>query len=176
MGQTDAEQLGPALEDGRHMKPVGKQAARAKGHDQKFGLMTRDWLIIASELVMFSTILAVIWLDEYIDLPALFLGAPPVPYRMEEYLLESSLILISGLFVMVITFLLLRRYRRLEHFLKVCAWCKKVWINGTWVNFEDYALSRYSQKSSHGICDECRAGMRIIKKKRDHTRSGNDRP
>jgi len=151
------------------MKTARKQSADRKGgHGQKLGLMTRDWLIIASELAMFLIILAVIWLDEFIDLPYLFLGAPPTPYRIEEYLLESSLILAFGMCVIVTTFILLRKYRRLEHFLKVCAWCRKVWVDGTWVNFEDYALNRYSQKSSHGICEECRAKLRIEKRKTDH--------
>ena len=142
------------------MKTVRKQSASRKGPGQKLGLTTRDWLIIASELIMFFIILAVIWLDEFIDLPYVFFGAPPTPYRIEEYLLESSLILAFGLCVIVTTFILLRKYRRLEHFLKVCAWCRKVWVDGTWVNFEDYALRRYSQHASHGICEECLAGLK----------------
>jgi hypothetical protein len=142
-----------------------RHIGQVKGdHYQHLKPPMSNWLIISGEVILFSIVLVVIWLDEFIDLPYLFLGAPPTPYRVQEYLLETSLILVIAIFVITTTMIILRRLERLEHFMKVCAWCKKIWVDDKWVDFEDYALSRHSLKASHGICDECKAGLKMIRK------------
>ena len=116
---------------------------------------TRDLIIIGSEAGLFFIVLIVLWLDEFIDLPYHVLGSPPTPYRLQEYLLESASILVVAILVVAFTMVILRRIRRLERFLRVCAWCRKVWVDDKWVPFEEYALKQHSLKSSHGICEEC---------------------
>jgi hypothetical protein len=118
-------------------------------------LITRDWALIAGEAGLFFIVTIVLWLDEVVDLPYLLLGAPPTPYRPQEYILETVSMLVVAIVVITITMILLRRSRRLERFLRVCAWCRKVWVNDEWVRFEEYALIKHSLKSSHGICEEC---------------------
>lgn len=123
-------------------------------------LRKRDWGIIAGEAGLFFIILIVLYLDEYVDLPYHMLGAPQTPYRPQEYVLESLSVLVVAIIVVMVTFIILRRAARLERFLRVCAWCRKVWVNEKWVGFEEYALKRHSLKSSHGICEECVARLK----------------
>jgi len=118
-------------------------------------LRKRDWGVIAGEAGLFFIVLIVLYLDEYVDLPYHMLGAAQTPYRPQEYVLESLSVLVVAIIVIMVTYIILRRTARLERFLRVCAWCRKVWVNEKWVSFEEYALKRHSLKSSHGICDEC---------------------
>jgi hypothetical protein len=122
-------------------------------------LIAKDWALVAGEAVLFLIITLVLWLDEFVDLPYLLIGAPETPYRPQEYIIETVSILIVAIVVITITLLILRRTRRLERFLRVCAWCRKVWVDDEWVSFEEYALKRHSLKSSHGICEECVASL-----------------
>lgn len=122
----------------------------------------RDRLIITLEASLFTIMLLVIWLDEFIDLPYLLMGAPPTPYRLAEYLFETASILIVGGIVIMLTIAMQRRSRRNERFLRVCAWCRKVWVDDQWVSFEEYVEKSQSLRSSHGICEECQA--RLISK------------
>jgi hypothetical protein len=118
-------------------------------------LKTSDWMLIAGETGLFFIVTIVLWLDEFVDLPYRLLGAPLTPYRPQEYILETVSILIIAIITITITFISLLRARRIERFLRVCAWCRKVWVDDEWVSFEEYTLKRHSLKSSHGICEEC---------------------
>jgi hypothetical protein len=122
-------------------------------------LQTKDWLLISGEVVFFSLFLPLMWLDEVTNLNALLPWLPPLSPRLQEYIVETSLILIIAITVITTTVIILRKIRRIERFLRVCAWCRKVWADGRWVVFEDYALSQHSLRSSHGICDECMTGL-----------------
>lgn len=77
-------------------------------------LRTRDWLLIAGETGLFFIVTAVIWFDEFVDLPYLLLGAPPTPYRPQEYILETASILVVALAVIIITYISLLRVSRLQ--------------------------------------------------------------
>ena len=152
-------------------------------------LTARDWALIAGEAGLFLIVAIVLCLDEFVDLPYHLLGAPETPYRPQEYIIETVSILIVALIVITITLLLLKRSRRLERFLRVCAWCRKVWVDDEWVSFEEYALKRHSLKSSHGICEECVARLEkktepkkagqtedLTNKQAHHKRSGRQKP
>jgi len=132
-------------------------------------LKTKDWALIAGEAGLFFIVTIVLWLDEFVDLPYRLLGAPPTPYRPQEYILETVSVLIVAIVVITRTILSMRRARRLERFLRVCAWCRKVWVDDEWVSFEEYALKKHSLKSSHGICEECVARL---DKKKEQKRTG----
>jgi hypothetical protein len=129
-------------------------------------LHSKDWLFILAEIFLFAFIIPVMWLDEYIDLRP-FLPGISISERSQEYIIETSLILIIAVSVITATIIVLRKIRRIEHFLRVCAWCRKVWVDGKWVSFEEYALREHSLRSSHGICDECVIGLKERKKEKD---------
>jgi hypothetical protein len=118
-------------------------------------LSKRNWVIIAIEAGLFFIFLTVIWLDAFFDLPYILFGMPPSPHRLHEYLFLSGLILFVAIAVLVITIIILERVQRLEECLRVCAWCRKVWMDGKWVSFEEYMLDKNFLRSSHGICEEC---------------------
>jgi hypothetical protein len=132
-------------------------------------LKTRDWALVAGEAGLFFIVTIVLWLDEYMDLPYRVLGAAPTPYRPQEYILETVSILIVAVVVITITALTMRRARKVERFLRVCAWCRKIWVDDKWVSLEEYALKMHSLKSSHGICDEC---VTRLDQKREQKRTG----
>ncbi|MGO9145251.1 MAG: hypothetical protein ACLQDF_02690 [Desulfomonilia bacterium] len=132
-------------------------------------LKTKDWMVIAGEAGLFFIVTIVLWLDEFVDVPYRFLGAPKTPYRPQEYILETASVLIVAIVVIPTTLILLRRVRRVERFLRVCAWCRKVWVDDEWVSFEEYALKKHSLQSSHGICEEC---VTRLEKKNEQKRAG----
>ncbi len=77
-------------------------------------LKPKDLLIIGGEAGLFFIVTIVLWLDEFIDLPSRFFGAPTTPYRPQEYLLETISILLVALVVITITFISQLRANRLQ--------------------------------------------------------------
>ena len=114
-------------------------------------------LILAIELLGFAAVLGLIWLDEYLDLPFRYLGAPKTPPRPQEYWFETCAILLLGTAIVIATLWVFRRLRLLENFIRVCAWCRKVEVADEWVSFEDYMKVQHDVRSTHGICPSCRA-------------------
>jgi len=118
-------------------------------------LLPRTLTVVTAELVLFSAILTVLWMDEFLDFPYRVLGATPTPFRPEEFIVESTFCCIVALIVIIGTLLFFRRLDKLEQYLRVCAWCRKVWLGDRWVTFEEYLLIKHTLKSSHSICPEC---------------------
>ena len=108
---------------------------------------TYEKIILAIEVIGFSILLAVLWLDEYLDVPFRFLGARKTPLRPQEFWFEA----------IAATLWVFRRLRVLESFIQVCAWCRKVNVDDEWVSFEQYLKCELDVKSTHGICPTCRA-------------------
>ncbi len=118
---------------------------------------TYEKVILGLQLVGFGAILAVFWLDEFVDVPFRFLGAPKTPLRPQEFWFETIAVLIVGTAVVMATLWVFRRLRYLEGFIHVCAWCRKVHLGDQWITFEQYLKRAHDVKSSHGICPSCRA-------------------
>ena len=81
---------------------------------------------LALEAAGFLLIIAIIWLDEVLDLPRLLLGAAATPLRPGEGLLESVLTLAVGTAVVTITYRAFRRIEYLQSLVVMCAWCRRV--------------------------------------------------
>ncbi len=118
---------------------------------------TYESVILGLELLGFAAVIAVLWLDEYVDLPFRFFGAPPTPHRPQEFWFESLTVLLVTASVIVATLWVFRRLRVLESFVQVCAWCRKVNVEDEWVSFEQYLKRRHDVLSTHDICPDCRA-------------------
>ncbi|MBA3833417.1 MAG: hypothetical protein H0X34_16300 [Chthoniobacterales bacterium] len=114
-------------------------------------------VILAIEVAGFSILLAVLWLDEYVDVPFRFLGALKTPLRPQEFWFEALSVLLVATAVITATLWVFRRLRILEAFVQVCAWCRKVNVEDEWVSFEQYLKRELDVQSTHGICPECRA-------------------
>ena len=119
---------------------------------------------------MFGLVLATLSLDEFIDLPHRLFNAAPTPYRIEEYIFETTSVTIVGITVIVLTWVLMKRLERVEEFVRVCSWCKRVFLDNRWVKFEEYLRQKQDLSSMHGICESCaqqvRAEMGIDRRKK----------
>jgi DNA-binding response OmpR family regulator len=49
--------------------------------------------------------------------------------------------------------------KQLESLLHVCAWCKQIREEGSWVSLESYIAHRTGSLLSHGICASCRTTL-----------------
>ena len=112
--------------------------------------------IIIVECSIFMLVLLIIWMDEFVDIPHHVFHASPAPYRIEEYLFETFSIVLLAIFVIITTYYFEKRIHQLESFLRVCAWCRKVFVNDKWIDLEEYLSTEYQTKSTHGICPDCK--------------------
>ncbi|MEO7167555.1 MAG: hypothetical protein ABI787_06365 [Spartobacteria bacterium] len=117
---------------------------------------TYEKVILGLELFGFGAILFVFWLDEFVDVPFRYFGAPQTPPRPQEFWFEALILLLVGTAVVAATLWVFRRLRLLEGFVQVCAWCRKVEVGGDWVTFEQYLKRTHDVHSTHGICPTCR--------------------
>ena len=115
----------------------------------------KNELIIWMEIGMFMLVLITLWLDEFVDIPHRLFNAPATPYRIAEYIIETSSVTIVGSTVILITWFLIRRLEREEGFVRVCSWCKRVFLNDRWVEFEEYLHQGQDLTPTHGICESC---------------------
>jgi hypothetical protein len=115
--------------------------------------------ILILESFAFLVIVAIIWLDELLDLPHLLFSAPPTPVRVEEGLLESILTLMVGIGVVSVTWRAFRRIEYLESLIVMCAWCRRVREGGDWLTVEAFLERQHHAQTTHGICERCAAGI-----------------
>ncbi|MFL5495738.1 MAG: hypothetical protein ACJ8DC_15240 [Gemmatimonadales bacterium] len=115
--------------------------------------------ILILESAAFLLIVAIIWLDELLDLPHLLLRAPPSPVRAQEGLLESMLTLLVGSGVVSVTWRAFRRIEYLESLIVMCAWCRRVREGGDWLTVEAFLERQHHAQTTHGICEACAAGI-----------------
>lgn len=112
--------------------------------------------VITYETIAFLLIISIIWLDEIVDIPYLFLGASQTPINWRESLFESVIISILGVLIVYITLKLFQKMKYLEGILPICASCKKIRDDkGAWNQIEEYVRDRSEAEFSHGICPEC---------------------
>lgn len=112
--------------------------------------------IIGYEIVGFAVMVLIIWLNELIDIPYLFLGAANTKVNWKESLFETACLLVLGGLVIHHTYRLFKRMKHLEGILPVCAACKKIRDeNGNWHPIEAFISDKSDARFSHGICPEC---------------------
>lgn len=116
---------------------------------------------LALEAVSFLLIVAIIWLDEVLDLPRLLFGAAPTPIRLGEGLLESVLILVVGVAVVAITQRAFRRIEYLESLVVMCAWCRRVRSGDEWLRVEEFLEQQHHAHTTHGICSSCAGSISV---------------
>jgi len=107
------------------------------------------------EALGFIFVALLIWVNEYLDLPHMVLGAPPTPWRPVEVAIESGCVLLLGAAVTGVSWLTFRRLAYLESLLILCAGCQRVGDEGRWMEFELFVESRDQVETTHGMCPEC---------------------
>jgi len=116
--------------------------------------------LVIAEVVAFTLCVAVIWLDEWLDLPHVLFGDPVMPAQFHEAIVESGCIAAAGVLAVLATAGALRRLRRMGSYIAVCAWCREVRVDGRWMPFEDFLLHQDDLRATHGICERCAAGLK----------------
>jgi hypothetical protein len=111
--------------------------------------------MLALEATAFLAVVAIIWLDESLDLPRRLFHAPATPFRLGEALLESCLVVALGIAVVFVTSRAFRRIEYLESLVVMCAWCRRVREGSDWLSVETFLERQHHAHTSHGICEEC---------------------
>jgi hypothetical protein len=111
------------------------------------------------EALGFIFVALLIWVNEYLDLPHMLLGAGPTPWRPVEVAIESGFVLSLGAAVTGVSWLTFRRLAYLESLLTLCAGCKRVGDEGRWMEFESFVESRDSLETTHGMCPDCQTTL-----------------
>lgn len=123
---------------------------------ETIGRRTASRRVVTYELAAFLIVISIIWLDEIMDIPFLFLGAERTPVNWRESLFESVLISILAWLTIHITLVLFRKMKYIEGILPVCASCKKIRNDaGAWKQIETYIRDHSDAVFSHGICPDC---------------------
>lgn len=112
--------------------------------------------IIIIEIIVFLLIIIFIWAEEVFDLPHLLMNAEPTPVNYEESLMETFIFTVIFGFLIYHTMRILLKLRTLESYVRICAGCHKIYIDGKWVSLEEYFNQHGNKKTSHGLCDDCR--------------------
>lgn len=116
---------------------------------------SRYKLLLWIEGCGFASLIALVWLDEYVLLPRDWLPSWYGLGGWHESVVESVAIFLVAVACIVTSSYLVRRIRQLENFLKVCAWCRKVDMNGEWVPIEEYLSNIRNIECTHGMCADC---------------------
>ena len=77
--------------------------------------------------------------------------ATPLPYILINFLIRVIVLLFLAILVSRVARQSQELKKRLETFVKVCAWSKTVEYDGEWISFEEYLQRRFNVKTSHGI-------------------------
>ena len=100
----------------------------------------------------FLAIIGLAWLDECLGLSSLILGNQTFLPEFHVSTLEMLLVLGVWLLVSRATWRVMEHVRRLEGFLKLCAWCHRVEYKGEWIRLEKFLEQGFDTPTSHGIC------------------------
>jgi hypothetical protein len=112
--------------------------------------------VLSYEIIAFSSVVAVIWLNEVFDLPYLLLGGKVTPVNWRESIFETLIITLLGLVIMGNTKALFQEMKYLEGLLPICSSCKKIRDEqGKWQQIEAYIHKRSEIRFSHGLCPHC---------------------
>jgi len=112
--------------------------------------------ILVFQGIGFGLIVALLWLDECLDLPHHLFGVPRTPVNWSESLIESVLVFILGAGTLFWTDRVLARIRYLEGFVVICSFCRKVRSEDEWVRIEEYITDHSEVQFTSGFCPECR--------------------
>jgi hypothetical protein len=111
--------------------------------------------LLYSQAAGFVVLIALSWINELIDLRSLVLGDHPYISDFRESTLEMLFVLAVWLIAYGSTRRILTRMEKLEGFLHMCSWCRRIGSKGRWLSTEEFFHRRFETKTSHGICDDC---------------------
>ncbi len=121
--------------------------------------------VLLYEVVAFMTLLVSIWVGSL--LPILLRYRATMEW--EDPILETTALVSVAVPTLLLSKRILDRLHYLEGFLRLCAWCHRVNVNGEWILIEEFLKRRLSTQTSHGICESCNQIIRDeIQARRQH--------
>jgi hypothetical protein len=124
--------------------------------------------IITLAVAGFLGLIAVFALDAYWDLPARSFGAVLKPIRPYEFSIKVVAVLCLFITVLGVLREAILRIQRLSHMLTLCAWCRRVSVNGEWISIDQFLQQRKNTTSAVGLCPDC-YGKKAIEPSKSQT-------
>jgi hypothetical protein len=115
------------------------------------------------QLMVFTMLLLVIWVNEIVDLSALWFGTPPRPADVFRGCVLSVATILAAIVGVGLTYE--QQKRIISGLLTVCAQCRKIRIEQqAWEHLDDYVAAHSLVVFTHGLCPECfeRAEQEIL--------------
>jgi len=110
--------------------------------------------LAAWQLVCVFAVVALIWLHEILDFPALFFGAKPTPVDFVSASTLSGFVLFFG--VAATLPIHIHRKKNANESITICSYCRRVQIDEeTWDQIETFFAKKTSAMYSHGVCPDC---------------------
>jgi hypothetical protein len=103
----------------------------------------------------FLGLIAIFALDEYWDLPARSFGIDLKPIRPSDFSLKVAVALVLFVLVLGVLRQAIHRINHLSDMLTMCAWCRRVSLNGDWISIDHFLQQRRNTSSSVGLCPDC---------------------
>jgi len=111
--------------------------------------------VITLAVTGFVGLIVIFALDEYWDLPARSFGEFLKPIRPYEFSIKVVAVLCLFITVLGVLRQAILRIQRLSHMLTMCAWCRRVAVNGEWISIDQFLHQRKNTTSSIGLCPDC---------------------
>ena len=110
--------------------------------------------IITLAVAGFLGLIVVFALDDW-DLPARTYGAMLNPIR--PYAFSIKVVATLCLFITVLGVLreAILRIQNLSTMMTMCAWCRRVSVEGEWLSIDQFLQQRKNTTSSIGLCPDC---------------------
>ena len=96
------------------------------------------------QALSFLLLALVIWLDETLDLPHRLFHAARTPFRPEEALFETLLLVLVAAASLSLTNVLLRRLVYAQSFLPFCPACQRVRRRERWTSVSDFMQEEHA--------------------------------
>ncbi len=102
----------------------------------------------------FLLLVAVVWVDQVLDLQEVFFGVARTKDSWLGATLLTVAIILIGFITIAHTFV--QQRHALHGFLRICTYCKRIKLdNQKWEQMEKYVSDRSRAEFSHGICPDC---------------------
>ena len=111
------------------------------------------------QFLAFLVLILVIWVNEIVDLGALWFGCPPTPPDLfRGFALTAAVIVIA---IITVGHTYEQEKRAIRGLLTVCSYCHRIRMHHeVWARMEEYLSEHSLALISHGVCPECLTRVR----------------
>ena len=131
------------------------------------------WSVAFWQFMTFFMLILLIWLNETMDLAALWFGMPPNPPSMFRGCVLTIAVIIVAIVTVGHTYL--QQKRIISGLLIVCSGCRRIRVDEKlWEQLDDYITDHSVASISHGLCPHCFEEMQreigaVGKERKDRT-------